>query len=343
MSNFYPSCTLLKCTLPKKYHNTGTFIIRPNISCGSNIFMHVAPIILAQMMIKYQHDPYQAARASYRVYAEEFGGKFTSINHIEDKSIFHKDQEIPLRIYREKDPKKNQLIFYVHGGGWNKGDLDTHDAICRQITHISTSTVVSVDYRLAPENPYPAGFNDIVNTYSYLTKNLKQINLNADADIICVGDSAGGNLVAALNLWLIDHKLPLPLKNILIYPALDLRIPKITENPYADGYLLTQPIINYYIQAYVKNLSALETDVYLSPFLLSEAHAKAFPKTLIIGAECDPLCEQGKRFSDKLQAAGNNNIEHYTESKTIHGYAQFFGLFDEAYHSLSRIREFLEN
>ena len=330
-----------------KYKKPGaSFVVNKKVSPGANIFLHESPAIALEAVAKADpKNPNTGLRKAYEAFAKHFAGCQTPIETVKDGAIESKNGDIPFRMYRNHEPKQDRVIVYVHGGGWARGNLNTHDELCRRLCSNTNSVVIAVDYKLAPEHVYPAGFDDVKVVYDWVLQNRSSFGIDKDAKIIMAGDSAGGNLITALNLWLIDNGKDLPHKNILIYPALDLRNPEETHNEYANGYLLTQDSINKYVIGYVgsleKAISDTKNDPYLSPMLASPEQLAKLPNTLIISAECDPLEAQAKTFISKVKAAGNNNIAQHVEPGMIHIYAQFFGVFEGASKSLEKMVEFI--
>ncbi|MCX7343327.1 MAG: alpha/beta hydrolase [Proteobacteria bacterium] len=330
-----------------KYKKPGTsFIVNKKLSPGANIFLHESPSIALEAVAKAgPKNLNDGLRKAYEAFAKHFAGSQTPIETVKDGAVESKNGDIPFRMYRNHEPKQDRVIVYVHGGGWARGNLNTHDELCRRLCSNTKSVVIAVDYKLAPEHVYPAGFEDVKAVYDWVLQNRSSFGLDKDAKIIMAGDSAGGNLVVALNLWLIDNGKDLPHKNLLLYPALDLSIPEETDNDYVNGYLLTQDSINKFVIGYVGTLkdaiAKTKNDPYLSPMLASPEQLSKLPNTLIISAECDPLEAQAKTFISKIKAAGNNNIDQHVEPGMIHIYAQFFGVFEGASKSLEKMVEFI--
>ena len=130
-------------------------------------------------------------------------------------------EKIPVRIYTPEEGNKFPIIIYAHGGSWISGNLDTHDSVSRKISYNTNSIVISVDYRLAPENSFPAALNDVYNILQWTSQNGKSIN--GDEKLIAIaGDSAGGNLSASVSLMARDKKGPYITCQVLIYPSTNI-------------------------------------------------------------------------------------------------------------------------
>lgn len=200
---------------------------------------------------------------------------------------------VPCRRY-ENDGASGCFV-YVHGGGYTIGDLDTHDAVCRQLGSESNTTVISVDYRLAPEHPFPAGIDDSWKVLQAIDAD--RAAYGATAGLVVGGDSAGGNFSAVLALMARDAGLALDAQ-LLVYPAVDVNddSPSMTEN--GEGYFLTKETMEWFTEQYQPD----PLDWRASP-ILADSHAGVAPAT-IITAEFDPLRDQGARYEQTLRAAG---------------------------------------
>ncbi len=155
--------------------------------------------------------------------------------------------------------------------------------------------------------------------------------------IIFSGDSAGGNLVTALTLRLRQNKDKEPAALLLFYPSFDLRLVTNDQSPYANDYFLTRDWINQLIVGYLQQHTVnAETDPLISPTI--EKNLTHFPHTVIVSAECDPLCQEAYEFVNKLKAAGNK-VDHLVVPKVLHAFAQFFDLYPEAEEALDYMAE----
>ncbi len=240
---------------------------------------------------------------------------------VRDTHIAGPAGEIGLRIYTPVGAGPFPILMYFHGGGFVIGDLDTFDTLCRETCAGAGVVVVSVDYRLAPEHPFPAAPNDCLAATRWAAAHAAEIN--GDATRIGVsGDSAGGNLAAVTALRLRDEGGPALKAQLLIYPVADAdpdRYPSMTEN--AEGYLLSRADMNWFVGHYVKDPAALASSA-LCP-IKAASHA-GLPPALVITAEFDPLRDEGNAYAKKLAAAGVA-VEHRCYDGAIHGFYTFFG------------------
>lgn len=229
--------------------------------------------------------------------------------------------ELKLRIYTPNGKGPFPILMYFHGGGFVIGDLDTFDSLCRETCAGAGVVVVSVDYRLAPEHPFPAASDDCLAATRWAAAHAAEIN--GDAGRIGVsGDSAGGNLATVTALRLRDEGGPALKAQLLVYPVVDAdpdAYPSMTEN--AEGYLLSRKDMEWFVGHYVKDAAAL-TSTVLRP--LKAESLKGLPPALVITAEFDPLRDEGNAYAAKLEAAGVA-VESKCYEGAIHGFYTFFG------------------
>lgn len=241
---------------------------------------------------------------------------------IEERTVGYGDlTDIPVRIYWPPVEQHDNLpvVVYYHGGGWAIGDLDTHDHVARAHSVGAEAIVVSVDYRLAPEHPYPAGVQDAWAALRWVGDHAGE--LGGDPTRIAVaGDSAGGNLSAVVALLARDAGGPPLVFQLLWYPVAvgDISAPSFVEN--ADAYILNGAVISAFLTWYLPgvdlgNPGALPTDV-------APANAESLsglPPAFIGTAEHDPLRDDGGRYAELLTAAGVP-VQHSNEPTMVHGY-----------------------
>ncbi len=230
------------------------------------------------------------------------------------------DDTIRLRIYRPATSEPTRAIVYAHGGGWVVGDLDTHDGTCRVIAAESNTTVIAVDYRLAPEFRYPTPLADVITAYRWVHNNADELDL-ADTQISVMGDSAGGHLVACLALRALDRtqQIPLPHAQVLVYPAVDLTMTAPSTTSMGTGFGLTNDAMVWYRSAFLGDDISYD-DPAVSP-LFASSHA-GLPPTYILTAGFDPLRDDGAAYAHALRDAGVS-VRLRCFDDQIHG---FFGM-----------------
>jgi acetyl esterase len=213
------------------------------------------------------------------------------------------------------------LVFY-HGGGWVIGDLDTHDALCRLTCRDAGVHVLSIEYRLAPEHPAPAAFEDAYAAYQWASENAAV--LGASPERIAVGgDSAGGNLAAVVSQLARDAGGPVPVLQWLLYPRTDFSQQTRSMSLFASGFLLTKRDMDWFESQYLDPSGIDKSDPRVSP-LLAES-LSGLPPALIAVAGFDPLRDEGENYAAALEAAGNAVDLRYLGSLT-HGFANLFPL-----------------
>jgi len=241
----------------------------------------------------------QEARAAAAADAEAVGSA-EAVAAMQDRTVPGPAGEIPVRIYVPEGIGPFPVLVYYHGGGWVLGSIGTHDATCREVANAAGCMVVSVEYRLAPEHKYPAAVDDAYTAAQWVLENAESVG--GDPRRVAVGgDSAGGNLAAAVCLMARDRAAVQPSLQVLIYPIVDYNLdtPSYLEN--AEGYFLTRDTMRWFWQCY------LERDEdgfhpYASP--LRAEVLTGLPPALIITAEYDPLRDEGEAYAARLRDAG---------------------------------------
>ncbi|HLM65493.1 MAG TPA: alpha/beta hydrolase [Acidimicrobiales bacterium] len=229
------------------------------------------------------------------------------VGSVADRTIPGPAGGIPVRIYTPvdgvpaavADGTRGVLVFF-HGGGWTIGSIETHDPSCRALANGAGVVVVSVEYRLAPEHPFPAAIDDALAAMRWVTGHTAE--LGADPGRVAVGgDSAGGNLAAVVARELRDAEPPLRFQ-LLVYPATDMTMsfPSIDEN--GDGYFLTKDTMSWFRANYMSDGD--HTDGLASPLHADPADLAGVAPALVVTAEYDPLRDEGEAYAEALRAAG---------------------------------------
>lgn len=260
-----------------------------------------------------------------------------------DHTIDAWDHEIPVRQYFPDDGREQQnrpLLVFFHGGGWVTGNIDSYDKVCANLAKHTGHTVLSVDYRLAPEHRFPAGLEDCYLAVQEAFANAALLGTRPD-QITLIGDSAGGNLAAAVSLLARDRGAICPARQILIYPA--------TNNDHTDSspfasvrengtdFLLTSKRIQDYMALYLSEEKDRESP-YFAPLLAEDLSGQ--PKTLVITAAFDPLRDEGEAYGEKLRAAGNP-VEMYRVEDALHGFFSLPPRFSQVRECYAVINRFL--
>lgn len=224
-----------------------------------------------------------------------------AVASIEDIRIPGPGGGIPVRIYMPNSAAPRPVIVYFHGGGWVLCNLDTHDAVCRAIARRSGATLVSVDYRLAPQHPFPAAVEDAYAATQWVAENAGRLGADPRRMIVA-GDSAGGNLATVVCRKSRDAGGPAIAFQALIYPVTDLSSLE-TESyiEFAEDHQLTRRLMAWFRDHY---LPRIEDRVHADASPLLAADLRGLPPALIITAECDPLRDEGEAYATRLKAAG---------------------------------------
>ena len=239
---------------------------------------------------------------------------------------------IPIRTYLPKSPSGSEsgkqaaerpgVCVYLHGGGWVIGSIESHDAPCRELAARSGCAVVSVDYRLSPETPYPGPLDDCVAVTEWIAANGDELGVDGSR-LVVAGDSAGGNLAAAVTLVARERGTPPIAAQLLVYPATDLTLshPSMIEN--GEGYFLTADAMRWFAGHYGGDAAA---DHLVSP-LHANDHSN-LPPALVLTAEFDPLRDEGEAYAAKLEAAGVPTTLHRFDGQ-IHGFLGMYSMLDD--------------
>ncbi len=264
-------------------------------------------------------------------------GEPDPVHHVEDSAVQTREgRQIPVRLYDPGTPKPRPAIVYFHGGGWVTGSIDTHDNLCRALANASGALVVAVEYRLAPEHKFPAALEDAYLVVAGMSQNAQRLGIN---HVIAAGDSAGGNLAAAVCLLAREHRAPRIDAQILLYPILDFQFETPSYHENADGYLLTRDDMIWFWRHYL-NDEAEGANPMASPLRMPDL--AWLPPALVITAEYDPLRDEGNAYAERLMAA-NVPTTHYMYEGQIHGFMRRMNIFPQARHAIAETAEFVRS
>jgi acetyl esterase len=234
---------------------------------------------------------------------------------------------LPTRIYRpELDTRgRPPLLVYFHGGGWISGDIELVDRPLRKLANATGAIIANVGYRLAPETQFPGPVEDAYAAVTDLSERAHEFGADPAKLVVC-GDSAGGNLAAAICLMARDRSGPAIASQLLMYPVIaparDSPFQSYQDN--AEGCLLTRDAMRHYWEQYLADVKDADSP-YASP--LVAADHSALPPALIVTAEFDPLCDEGEAYADRLRSAGvETNLIRYDGS--IHAFFWLPGVLD---------------
>lgn len=256
------------------------------------------------------------------------------------ESVFHvrpADANVPsMTVFRPNGiPAGPRLpaIVYLHGGGWTLGGLDTYEPLCRQLANTTGRVVIWVEYRLAPEHPYPAALEDSWKALEWIQQNADWIGVES-RQIAIAGDSSGGNLAAVTALAARGRVIAFqPEFQLLIYPALDLTASQPSHRELADGYLLTRDLYAWYLDNYAGKDSE-RMDWRLSPLFAEDVRGLA--PTILLTAGFDPLRDEAVVYAARLRDAGVR-VESIHFPGMIHGFIAMGGVIPAANVAIARI------
>ncbi len=253
------------------------------------------------------------SRKGYETMAAQLSGKKEAIRTIEEFNIPQKDHQIPVRMYKPNGNQDEKLsaIIYLHGGWFVSGSFETHDAIVRKLANATGSTIIVVDYRLAPEFPFPAGLEDGKSTIEWIIKHAENLKIDKNKMGI-IGDSAGGALAMSLSTQLGDY-----LKfQVLIYPAADNKFNTQSWKDYENGPIINKEegirAWNWYLPKPEDQENPLAIPMLIKDF-------KHTPPTLVLLAEHDPLKDEGQKLANTMKAFGIN-VQSVFYKDMIHGF-----------------------
>ncbi len=252
---------------------------------------------------------------------------------IETRKIAGPDgQELKIRIYWPQGAGPFGACLYFHGGGWVLNNIDTHDDLVQRLAEASGCVFVSVDYRLAPEHKYPAALEDSYAALNWVAANAKDLNIDSSR-IAVSGDSAGGNLAAALCLMTRDRGGPAIAFQVLIYPITDCDFERASYQENAEGYFLTKSQMLWFWNHYVESPDQM-CEPYASP--LRAESLRGLPAALILTAEFDPLRDEGEAYSMALRNAGVP-VEMIRYDGMIHAFLKRVDQFETALVAIQQI------
>jgi acetyl esterase len=257
-----------------------------------------------------------------------------SIDRVEDRRVLGLAGDIPIRIYSPITRATPGFLLYFHGGGWVLGNVNQVDYPCRLLANKTGRIVVSVDYHLAPEHKFPVAPEDCYAVTKWVAENAKDLGGNNERLAVC-GDSAGGNLAAAVSLMARDRAGPIIEAQILIYPVVDLLDSNYQDFPYDLSPALTKDDMLWFIGHYISKQDDLNNK-YASPLLSDDL--EGLPRTVLITVEYDILTKQCIAYATNLTKAGVQvHSTHYPG--LIHGFFTLPDMFDAAVSSMEQIAE----
>jgi acetyl esterase len=259
-----------------------------------------------------------AARARLRREILSARGPKTEMADVATLTVQGADRSLRGRLYRPVGVGNPPLVVYFHGGGFTQGDLETHDEACRLLAAGASHAVLSVAYRLAPEDPFPAAVEDAVASFRWAQEHAKALGMSARR--VCVGgDSAGGNLAAVVAQETRDDRPPLA--QLLIYPTVDPHTPRPSRELF-DGFFLSEDEREAFHALYTDGMGVDPKDPRQAPL---HGRLDGLAPALVVTAGFDVLRDEGKAYAEALAAAGTR-AEHLHEPALAHGFLNLTGI-----------------
>lgn len=229
--------------------------------------------------------------------------------------------DIPVRVFSPVERAREDVLLFFHGGGWVTGDIESYTPACATMAELTGCTVVSVDYRLAPEHPFPAGLEDCLHITRLLLTEPRRVLADGPGRIVLVGDSAGGNLAAVVSRLLKEEDGPTVGRQILLYPVTHWDHDPATSRfasvrAHGSDYRLTSLEVEDYFRLYVPDRVA-RRDPRVAPLMAKDLSGQ--PRTLVITAELDLLRDEGEEYGRAIARAGGDvRIERVAGA--LHGF-----------------------
>lgn len=272
------------------------------------------------------------ARQTYVTGCRAGAGDVVVVHDTEELSLPLSGRDIAARLYRPSSAAQLPLIVHFHGGGFVLGDLDSHDNLCRRLCRDAGALVLSVDYRLAPEHPFPAAIDDAFDAVLWAQDNISALGGDAERMMLS-GDSAGANLAAVTAIRMRDQGKAPVLGQILMYPVTDTAMDTPSYEKLADGYRLSKSLMAWYFELYLPG-PADRHHAHAAP--LSADNLSNLPPALIITAGFDPLCDEGAAYAKRLKNDGTT-VTHRHYPAMIHAFCNMFGVLDEGGQAMDEV------
>ncbi|MCP4315943.1 MAG: alpha/beta hydrolase [Hyphomicrobiales bacterium] len=259
------------------------------------------------------------------------------VAEVENASTGAGYSHVPVRIYRTTADSRAPVIVFYHGGGHVIGGLDSYDTVARFLALKAQCTLVSVDYRMSPEYPFPAAVEDCYDATRWVADNAERLRIDPARLAVC-GDSAGGNLAAVVALMARESGSPNISAQALIYPVIDYRGGTSSYERYGEGYgVLETDTVTWFMDRYLPD-PALRDDWRACPHS-APSHA-GLPPALVLTAECDVLHDECVAYAEQLNAAGVP-VEYTEFAGMVHGFFSYLGLVDDAAQAHNSVAGFL--
>jgi acetyl esterase len=295
--------------------------------------LHPQAVMVLDMLASMGNPPIEA-QSPDEVRAQFAAGRMpstTEVAKVWDVASDESGLATALRCYHPRPGTVTGATVYLHGGGWVIGDLDSHDQLCRDLAVQSGHAVISVDYRLAPEHPYPAALGDTIAALRWVHANAEELGVDADR-LAVAGDSAGANLAAVaacMDVVTLRYQ-------VLLYPVTDARCATASHERFGEGRLLTNAAMRWFTEQYLAGDQGSPEDPRVSPLLSPLTALASSPPTLVITAGEDPLLDEGEAYAHRLLEAGvATSLVRF--DGMIHGFISLGAMLDDTRRAVGMI------
>jgi len=273
-------------------------------------------------------------RQTFRDEALVMQGEMAPMALLEDRELVLEGRTLEARLYVPVDEEARALVIYFHGGSFVIGDLTTHEWLCRRLAFDTRMRMLAINYRLAPEHPFPSALDDALDSIRYVATHRSEFG-DESSRLIVMGDSAGANLATVAAAELRDENLGISAQ-VLIYPTLGPELLTDSANRYGSGYLLDLDDLRYDYELYLGEFGD-HTDPRVTPLLCTDLSRVA--PALVVVAECDPLRDEGVAYAGLLGHFGVP-VELLEAKGMLHGFLEMGGVIPEA---LAIVDDFAEH
>lgn len=237
-------------------------------------------------------------------------------------------RELGIRVYTPvRGPFPKPVLVFFHGGGWCIGSTQTHEPFCMHLADLANVVVVSVDYRLSPEHPFPLPAEDAIDSWNWVLDNIDSLAGRADR-VLVGGDSAGGNLAAIVCQQAIVRGYTPPHGQVLIYPATDLRRYHASHGEMGKGYVLTSDLIDWFVRSYLGDMNNAN-NALASPLLAAPDILRQLPPAAVTTCGFDPLRDEGADYAQAMAAQGVP-VDYHEFPDLLHGFIGMMGVSGQA-------------
>ncbi len=303
----------------------------PVVVDGQTLDPHLAMVLALERRLRPSDEgrSVQQRRVALRESAAIAAGRPIPVGSVRDLSVDGAVGPLRARLYSpapRPEAAARPLVVFFHGGGWVVGDIESHDQPCRLLCRYADVHVLSVDYRLAPENPFPAAVEDAITAFAWAAANAARLGADP-ARVAVAGDSAGGTLAAVVAQETRDSGTVQPVAQLLVYPGADGSVSRPSKSLFGEGFLLTRAQMDWYWDTYRGD--APSTDPRLSPLLADDLSGLA--PALVTTAAFDPLRDEGEAYAAALRTAGTPVVLRRA-SGLVHGYLSMTGVHRASRH-----------